>query len=106
MTQYPTQFRKNSWSYRQLKRTGNVALYEQGGGCAYEVIRIKQNPERTIKGNVIPPHEAGPGDSEWGRNGWTLATIQRAEEKFAEICAADEIATKKRQHKQEASTHG
>lgn len=90
MTTVPTDFHKHGWHYRQLKRVGNVAIYEQGGGAAYEVVRIRVAPERTFKGRTFPAGEYLPCDSEWGRYGFTLHTLAEAHAKMAILTLADE----------------
>lgn len=64
---------------------------------AYEVFRIRQNKARDIKGSLIPAHEAVPSDSEWGKTGWTLPTLDRANEKFTEVVESERLRALKAQ---------
>lgn len=80
-----SEFTKNGWKYRLVKREGRICIYSQGLTAAWEVFRVRQNPQSEIKGRVIEAHEASPPDSAWGREGFTAHTLERAEEIFATL---------------------
>jgi hypothetical protein len=55
----PTQFRRDGFTYRQIAREGNAAIYEQRwDGClnprvCYEVIRIRRREGFQIGGRFV-----------------------------------------------------
>lgn len=96
----PTQFRKNGWHYKLVARTERGAIYSQsslpdlpanGKACAYEVVRVRTREARTMttkSGSFdFPAGEYLPHTEEWGRHGWTCATLPRAVERLNEISA-------------------
>jgi ABC-type cobalamin/Fe3+-siderophores transport system ATPase subunit len=86
----PTIFTYDGHNFRQLKRDGMVALYEkapvEGGMEVYEVVIIRRHPAQKMFGKEYPEREAMPTSESWGKEGWTLATLERAREKFLEVC--------------------
>lgn len=83
---------KSIFTYNQLQRNDNVALYEQrltetGTLIGHEVFFINKYPEREIMGNVINAHEALPGDNQFGVSAWSVGRdIDRAWDKYNEKC--------------------
>jgi hypothetical protein len=68
--------KKGIFTYNQLHRNENYAIYEQrmtelGTLVGHEVFRINKYPEREIMGNVIAAHEAMPGDNQFGVSAWS-----------------------------------
>jgi len=86
----PTSYTRNGWFYRQIKRVGNVAIYEQRGAGLFEVVRIRIAPACTLKGIVYPVRESLPSDSLWGTYGWTCHTLERAEAKMATLLPTEQ----------------
>lgn len=86
----PTEYRENGWRYRQLRRTGNIAIYSQGGSAAFEVVRIRTAPAKRFLGRMLSGGEYLPSTSEWGRHGWTFRTLREAEAKMAMLVALDQ----------------
>ena len=88
MTPLATEFTFRGSIFRQLKRTGKVALYSRGEDDkidGYEVIRIKDVPESVWPGGkVTPAHEGYPNDGEFGVRGWYFmqSQIDEAEARF------------------------
>ena len=92
-------FRKNGFNYVRIMREGNIALYaqrlkdgpiEKDAKClAYEVFKVKQNPDYIMAGTLIPAHESAPGNEEFGRLGWSFNTLERAKAKFNEMVARE-----------------
>lgn len=82
-----TTFRKDGYQFAILDRVEDVALFEKrcGDHVSWEVAVVQKYGERTIAGKVVPATEAMPPTSAWGRDGWTLTTIDRAREKLGEI---------------------
>lgn len=88
MKQLPEQFRKNTYNYIQVWRDEDYAIYRQedaGKFVAYEVFKINKNKEREIAGQVFPPSETVPPDTQWGTNAWTVATMHQAEIKVFQM---------------------
>lgn len=79
--------------FREVKREGLVAIYEQinqesGKVIAHEIFVIEELPEQWVgpKKYHQPPRENVPGKEQWGRKGWTRWTLEHAMEKFNELC--------------------
>lgn len=82
-----TTYTKNSYSFTQVSREGNIAIYEQREPLndrllGYEVFIVQQNPERQIAGVKIPTSESTPGNEQWGTKGFTTHTLQQAKDKI------------------------
>lgn len=86
MPPIPERFTHDGFDLRQLDRDGPVALYLKTKGernRSYEVVIVKQEPEKVMFGRVVPAHERYPGSEEWGATAWTLTIEPKAREKFA-----------------------
>jgi len=87
----PTEFRHDGFTYRQIAREKNAAIYEQRwNGCrnpnvAYEVVRIRLRDGFYIGGRFIEPAEVYPNSEAWGVDGWTVLIRDAAFEKRREI---------------------
>jgi hypothetical protein len=87
----PKEFRRDGFSYRQIAREGNAAIYEQRWtGCAeasvcYEVIRIRRREGFEIGGRWVPPAEVYPNSEAWGVDGFTLTDKESAFRKLREL---------------------
>jgi hypothetical protein len=87
-----TEFEDRVFRYTQVERHGGLAIYcqehKQGHVRRYEVIRIRIVPEHEWPdGRVTPEHEAYPGATRWGQDGWTTHTLAQAQMLLAEIAA-------------------
>ena len=82
----PTVFNKKGFTYRQLKRIGNKAIFEQtrgdSGMSLYEVVKIGRHNGYTMGGVYIEPSETYPGSSLWGIMGWTCTSLDDANHRF------------------------
>lgn len=99
MNAIPAKFSKNGWNYKLLERSDRVAIYSQsrhpdlpanGKATAYEVVLVRVAPPKTINDPIRGARTLGvreflPSTEEFGRFGWTVATLSRAREKMAEI---------------------
>ena len=87
----PTQFRRDGFTYRQIAREGNAAIYGQRWtGCAepsvcYEVIRIRRREGFQIDGRFVPPAEVYPNSEVWGADGFTVTDIDAAFAKLRQM---------------------
>jgi hypothetical protein len=80
----PTEFRRDGFTYRQIAREKNAAIYEQrwngsdSSSVSYEVIRIRRRPGFHIGGRFIEPAEVYPRSENWGIDGFTLTDKEAA----------------------------
>ncbi len=83
----PLEFVKRGFLHKQLKRHKNVALYsrQKGSFLHYEVIKVQKHEAYFMMGVEIPAAENFPSCDQWGELGWTMLTLEKAEEKFREI---------------------
>ena len=87
----PTRFRRDGFTYRQVAREGDAAIYEQTwSGCAepsvcYEVIRIRRRDGFQIGGRFVEPAEIYPKADAWGVDGFTLTDKDGAFAKLREL---------------------
>jgi hypothetical protein len=74
----PKEFRHDGFTYRQIAREGNAAIYEQTwNGCqnpsvAYEVVRIRRREGFLIGDRFVEPAEIYPNSEAWGTDGFTF----------------------------------
>ena len=85
-----TELADGHFTYTQVMRKGDIAIYEQkhkaSGQVCYEVIVIRIQKETTWPNGVITPeHEAYPGSSTWGLYGFTCWSVPEAKEKAKDI---------------------
>lgn len=84
-----TSFRSNGHDYKQVKRVGDVAMFEQTkpgtSGSWYEVVVVQRHNGYTIAGKNVPPAETMPPASAWGKHGWTYGDKEAAEQRFAKM---------------------
>lgn len=82
----PTTFTKKGFTYNQLKREGNRAIFQQTRNGStlnnYEVVRIGKHNGYTMGGVFIEPSETYPGSSLWGIMGWTCTSIEDAMKRY------------------------
>jgi len=82
----PTQFKKKGFTYSQLKREGNRAIFQQtreGSSVNnYEVVKIGRHNGYTMGGVFIEASETYPGSSLWGITGWTCTSIDDAVKRY------------------------
>ena len=85
----PTQFKKKGFTYTQVKREGNKAIFEQtreGTGLKnYEVVKLGRHNGYTMGGVFIEPSETYPGSSLWGIMGWTCTSIEDATNRYDKL---------------------
>ena len=86
-------FSKNGFTYEEVIRQGDIAIYKQrlrpgAGELAFEVFRVNKNEERKMGGAVIPAAESGPSNEQFGASAWSYPELGRAKAKFAELVKA------------------
>ena len=97
-----TEITKSGFTYRQVKREGNLAIYSQhdhprAKPGAYEVIIIQSHDGYEIGGAHIPAAESVPPTSAWGSKGWTYSTnlyadaLQKALDKLDQVKQAESM---------------
>jgi hypothetical protein len=85
----PKEFRHDGFTYRQIARALDAAIYEQRWtGCAepsvcYEVIRIRRREGFQIGGRFVEAAELYPRSEAWGTDGFTLTDKDAA---FVKLC--------------------
>lgn len=88
----PREFRRDGFTYRQIAREGDAAIYEQRwSGCGnpsvcYEVIRIRRREAFQIEGRFVEPAEVYPNPEAWGTDGFTLTDKDAAFTKLNLCC--------------------
>lgn len=86
-----TEFTKRNVTYRQIKREGNVAVYsyspanEPDRVRGYETIIIVSHDAYVIHGNAVEAGESYPGDSAFGKTGWSHLKLDLALDKMSEV---------------------
>ena len=98
MKTLPTIFKKNGFTFTQVKRAGQVAIYQQEKPMAdhpdqmqvhFEVGIIRQNEAFFAYGKQFEASETWPASEEWGKRGFTYADLSHAEAKFAVLTLPD-----------------
>lgn len=81
-----------NFSYKQITREDNVAIYEQrlidppdSTNRWYEVIVIRSHDGYEINGNKIAPSEMYPSANHWGVLGWTCLSLEDAQKRFKKV---------------------
>ena len=85
----PSVFKKKGFTYTQLKREGNRAIFQQtreGSSLNnYEVVKIGRHNGYVMGGMSIEPAETYPGSSLWGITGWTCTSIDDAMRRYNDL---------------------
>src|SRR5262245_8088859 len=87
----PKEFRRDGFSYRQIAREKDAAVYQQtwngssNPSISYEVIRIRRRQGFQIGGRFVEPAEIYPNSEAWGVDGFTLTDKDRAFVKFSDL---------------------
>lgn len=81
----PLELSREGFRFRQVKRVGDLAIYEQTKGGAlytFEVVRVttsKPNPRSKEGFDLVEVYPIAPY---WGVLGWSFMTLAGAEAKF------------------------
>jgi hypothetical protein len=87
----PKEFRHDGFSYRQIAREGDAAIYEQtwngfrNPSVSYEIIRIRRREGFCIGGRFVEPAEVYPRSEAWGLDGFSLSDRDAAFTKLREL---------------------
>jgi hypothetical protein len=79
----PKQFRRDGFTFRQIAREGDAAIYEQTWSACpdpsvcYEVIRIRRREGFRIGGRFVEPAEGYPNSEAWGVDGFTVTDKEK-----------------------------
>jgi hypothetical protein len=85
------EFRHDGFTFRQIVREGDAAIYEQTwNGCqnpsvSWEAIRIRCREGFQIGGRSVEPSEVYPNSEAWGADGFTFTNKDAAFAKLREI---------------------
>lgn len=92
MKTIPETFTKSGWHFHQVDRRGEWAIFERhavrgNARTHFEVVRIRSHNGFKIPGTdqMAEPAEIYPSEGVWGRDGFTLTTLERALEKFEQV---------------------
>lgn len=85
-------FTNKNFSYKQIIRENNVAIYEQSLidptesiTKRYEVIVIRSHDGYEINGNKVAPAEMYPSANHWGILGWTCLDMESAQKRYKKV---------------------
>jgi hypothetical protein len=87
----PKEFRRDGFSYRQITREGDRAIYEQkwtgraDSSPCYEVVRIRLRDGFGIGGRFVEAAEIYPKSEAWGVDGFTFSDKDAAFAKLREL---------------------
>ena len=85
----PTEFKKKGFNYKQVRRDGMKAIFEQTRNGTelknYEVVKLGRHNGYVMGGVKIEPAETYPGSSLWGITGWTCQSIDKAIERYNQL---------------------
>jgi hypothetical protein len=88
----PTAFKAKGFDYEQVRREGDIAMFEQTKpglrGTWFEVVVVQRHDGYTIAGRYVAPAESMPSTSTWGRLGWTCSDRATAEKRFNALVVA------------------
>jgi hypothetical protein len=98
-----TEFTLSGFTYRQIAREGDWAIFEQrwrdGENVCYEAVRIRRVLATTFpSGRSYPEREVYPPSETWGVDGFTVTDRNKAWAKFFEI-SLEEPARKRKEVK-------
>ena len=88
-----TSFTDRSYTYTQVEREGDLAIFQQQHKenpqvIRYEVVRIRRRAAQTLlDGTTVPDREAYPSSSSWGIYGWTCRSLEDARQMMRQLQA-------------------
>lgn len=91
MEKLPLEYTKNSYNFKQVRREGDVCMYEQyepsnNRLIGYEVfVVLTQEEGREFRGSALVAKELTPGKESWGYLGFSPFTLEAANKRFDEL---------------------
>lgn len=95
-----TNFIDKHFSFKQIAREGDFAVYERqqipymghnSDTVHWEVIKIQKHNGYSFVGKTWPPSEFYPRNADWGLYGFTCQTKERAYKKLDEMVERDKL---------------
>lgn len=83
----PRRFSHKGWSFEQIDRKRNIALYSKTKEAftTFELIEVQNRDAYEIAGNFVEAKECFPSDEQWGGFGWTYQTLEQAKKEFLRL---------------------
>ena len=94
MKTLPTEFRKDGFTFQQLKRDGDLSLYRKtkdaigGPITSWEIVRIRTAAKSYTfpNGSIVEAgDESCPGNESWGSHGFTYSDEEKARKRFRQM---------------------
>jgi hypothetical protein len=89
MKKLDKKFNKKGFTYTEIVREKNKAIYKQSKtgqtNVSYEVVKIGSHNGYELNGSKIAAAETYPSTSLWGVQGWTFQNLDEAKKKFKKI---------------------
>lgn len=89
MKKLAKQFTSKGFTYTEVTRVGNKAIYKQSkddqSSTSFEVVKIGKHNGYELNGVKIAAAETYPSTSLWGVQGWTYRDLDDAKKKFKKI---------------------
>jgi len=98
----PKEFRRDRFTYRQIARDSNAAIYEQtwngrpNPSVSYEVIRIRHRDGFHIAGRFVDPAEVYPRSEGWDVDGFTVPDKETAFRKLRSFTSLPHAPSKRK----------
>lgn len=91
MNPLPTQWTRNGYVSRVIKRTGDVVMVQLGKADCYEVAIVQRHNGRMFPGGKsVAPAEYMPSTEQFGTYGWYYPNRDMANAKYRELVAAQD----------------
>lgn len=89
MKPLPETFTKDKFTYTQVRREGDVAIYRQQKAPhtweRFEVGIVQKHDGYVIAGKSFEPAEFWPRSEDWGKLGWTYTNLSDAKKRMATL---------------------
>lgn len=87
MIKLPQIYQKNGYAHEIIFRDEVYAITkltsnEDGRFICYEVFKIKKNKTTTLKGSIVEARESTPSNEAWGKDGYSVRTLEDAYKKI------------------------
>lgn len=89
MRKLPKLFKQKGFSFTQIKREGNKAIYKKTKDniVSYEVVIVSSHNGYELGGQKIAAAETYPSSSQWGIKGFTHTSLASADLKYKKLKA-------------------